>query len=107
MTNAFLEWGSPADEEAFAGPTPPVDCRYGAPMGRFRGKPDTSQPLYLRHVPLDSDGYDAGGAYWGFGQRLYATGDARDRWEYLRADGREHAKRLLRERYGPDLRFFR
>jgi hypothetical protein len=54
-------------------PTPKVDCSRGAPLGRFTGAsdPGAQGKFYLRHVPLDSGGYDAGGAYWGFGAPLY------------------------------------
>lgn len=47
-----------------------VDCRYGAPMGRqgkHIGPPEKVGPvkLHLEVVPLNSGGYDSGGAYWG------------------------------------------
>lgn len=51
-------------------PCPPVNARYGAPMGRHTG-PDYLEtgagPLRLVRIPLDSGGYDRGGAYWGLG----------------------------------------
>lgn len=45
----------------------PVDCRYGAPMGRASRYPLPSfdGALFVERVKLDSDGYDDGGAYWG------------------------------------------
>lgn len=81
--------------------TPHVDCRYGAPMGR-RSWDDNAEPyagrMYLRWVPLDSGGYDVGGAYWGVGQRLYgyaATDDSVN--GFVRASDRMEAKaRVLR-----------
>ncbi len=54
-------------------PTPPVGSRYGAPMGRHTGNPDpdATRRFALQHVPIDSGGYDRGGAYWGLGAPLY------------------------------------
>lgn len=46
----------------------PAATQYGASMGRGSNLPgdfDQSQPVRLRHVPLDEGGYDEGGAYWG------------------------------------------
>lgn len=46
----------------------PVNTKFGAPMGRsnvaIEGRENL--PLYDSRVRLDSDGYDKGGAYWGF-----------------------------------------
>ena len=56
---------------------PEVSSRYGAPMGRPNAAPANWQAdpeprsLRLAMVPLDSGGYDSGGAYWGLGQPLY------------------------------------
>lgn len=54
-------------------PTPKVNARYGAPMGRpsFGHGADPTTPFSLVRVPLNSGGYDRGGAYWGIGQPLY------------------------------------
>lgn len=90
--------------------TPRVNCAYGAPLGRRdgRGDPDTAGPFYLRRVPLDSGGYDRGGAYWGHGAPLYGyeSRSDPDAQGYLRAKSREDAKRQVREDY-PNARFFR
>ena len=51
-----------------------VGSKYGAPMGRNGCRPlNFNAPLkfYLRRVPLNSGGYDSGGAYWGLGSPLY------------------------------------
>jgi len=63
----------------------PVDCEYGAPMGRpnVGTKPHTitsgpnckilkkNQPkIYDRAVPMLDGCYDKGGAYWGHGPQL-------------------------------------
>ena len=47
------------------------DCRSGAPMGRCDiGTRPTNQRIYDCKVSLCSQGYDKGGAYWGFGGEL-------------------------------------
>jgi hypothetical protein len=46
----------------------PAATQYGASFGRGSNSPgdfDQSQPVRLRRVNLDSQGYDEGGAYWG------------------------------------------
>jgi hypothetical protein len=50
----------------------PVNCKYGAPMGR--GSNDVAekpkdQRIFNRAVSI-SDGYDVGGAYWGYPANL-------------------------------------
>lgn len=85
----------------------------GAAMGRTSLFPNLAVPLKLRlvRVRLDSGGYDAGGAYWGIGERLYravslesvptrfSTGYLTERTEpvsiFLRAKDRADAKRRL------------
>ena len=47
----------------------PVDCRYGAPLGRMSSHADNGRPWQLFAVRLDEDGYDDGGAYWGVRRR--------------------------------------
>ena len=46
---------------------PPVSCRYGAPMGRAGAHPglDPHCRVHVSRLPIDSGGYDRGGAYWG------------------------------------------
>lgn len=63
-------------------PTPDVSCRYGAPMGRMSRVLDSDGEDFslfrASRVPLDSGGYDKGGAYWGQrprGLSLYAVQD--------------------------------
>lgn len=90
--------------------TPNVNSQYGAPMGRRNnGTPAhvDGERLYLRHVPINSGGYDAGGAYWGLGQRLWFWSNTEgDRNGYFRARDREEAKAYIRED-APDARFYR
>lgn len=73
-------------------PTPDVSSRYGAPMGRRDATLDWGARLYLRQVPIDSGGYDPGGAYWGLGQPLYAIGDG-EGWRFYRGKSRDDVKR--------------
>lgn len=84
-------------------PLPPVNCAYGAPMGRHgRTAPNNDEPrrFYLQRLPLDAGGYDPGGAYWGFGDPLYRYSDTSGEVEgYLRARTREAAKAQIREAY--------
>ena len=68
--------------------------QYGASMGRDSyGSPRGR--ISLRKVPINSGGYDPGGAYWGSGATLwYASGD--DYGKYFRAPTKEKAKELVR-----------
>jgi len=123
---------------------PAAGGRYGAPMGRamlpaalvenrgrYPGEPTTGptretlatipRRFYLRTLPLDSGGYDAGGAYWGHagdGTTLYAAYAPADIVEhggetleleaarvYVRARNRDHAKRETLAVF-PGARFF-
>lgn len=90
-------------------PTPRVDCKYGAPMGRHTGTnylETEAGPLYLKRVPINSGGYDSGGAYWGLGQPLYYVEDQDGNSQFLRAWDRESAKSAIRENW-PNARFYR
>lgn len=89
-------------------PTHAVSCTYGAPMGRYdRGGDPGDDRLYLRRLPLDSGGYDRGGAYWGHGASMYAAFDSKGGFaRYLRADSRKAAKAAILEDY-PDALFWR
>ncbi len=51
-----------------------VSSPRGAPMGRNfvnPGSPVEGELCGLHCIPLDSGGYDNGGAYWGQGERLW------------------------------------
>lgn len=103
-------------------PLPDVSSRYGAPMGRRDSSSYTdshgrrveitctadSPPFYLVRVPLDSGGYDSGGAYWGLGAPLYRFEHSRlsDLSGFARGRTREAAKAAVRESH-PLARFFR
>lgn len=90
-------------------PTPPVNSRYGAPMGRHTG-PDwldvESGKIHLQRVRLDSSGYDSGGAYWGHGTPLWYIMDQDGNSQFLRAASREAAKDIIRDKF-EGARFFR
>jgi len=45
----------------------PVNCTYGAPMGRMSTIPDKkpAERIFDRYVPFIDGAYDQGGAYWG------------------------------------------
>jgi len=93
-------------------PTPSVSCKYGAPMGRFTGPEpygiDTEKgdKWQLQHCPLDSGGYDKGGAYWGHGERLYWACNESGEETFFRAHHRERAKDYIRAEYDPKARFY-
>ena len=88
-------------------PAAPVSCKHGAPMGRPSRNQDCVGRVTLRKIPLDSGGYDAGGAYWGIGSPLYWACDesgALDR--YFRAANREAAKAIILADW-PEAKFYR
>jgi hypothetical protein len=104
-------------------PTPKVEARYGAPLGRTSDPltnfevMDTDSRFTLRRIYIDHQGYDPGGAYWGIGSPLFywavtikVTGEG---WEtadefngFFRALTREKAKQIIRNIH-PKARFFR
>lgn len=93
---------------AYRNPISPVSSRYGAPMGRpsrFNLDTDAGR-IHLRRVPLNSGGYDAGGAYWGHGAPLWVAMDQDGTTFYFRARNRDAAKATVREDM-PDARFYR
>lgn len=106
-------------------PTPEVNSRYGAPMGRrgCNGDPDQAWKFCLRRIRLDDGGYDPGGAYWGIGESLYWAGaepaepmfpgetvksvsDLEPPELFFRASDRERAKAHVRDLY-PNATFYR
>ena len=102
-------------------PTPEVNAKYGAPMGRPSSKSYTdkqgrtfeitvnedARPFRLVRCPLDSGGYDRGGAYWGLGESLYFyEGPLSDISGYVRGRTREKAKEAVRSLH-PKAKFYR
>lgn len=77
-----------------------VASKYGAPMGRpSRGGGTVDAITFdLQRVPLNSGGYDSGGAYWGIGSPLYwASADGIDR--YFRARDIVQAQAMVRAEF--------
>ena len=72
-----------------------VGCsRYGADMGRFGDLPfDTKDACFIRRVPIDSGGYDPGGAYWG---AVYSAADKL--WMVESAEGANEGQRRYMRR---------
>jgi hypothetical protein len=69
-------------------------------MGRTSSPLNTDQSITLERVPLDSGGYDPGGAYWGSGGRtlpLWCAYDEDGNAKYVRAKSRQGAIRSLPE----------
>lgn len=92
-------------------PTPDVSCKYGAPMGRASHNDwtvnENAGPFRLVRCPLDSGGYDRGGAYWGIGTPLYYyEGPLTDISGYVRGRTRDQAKAEVRAIH-PLARFYR
>jgi len=90
-------------------PLSDVNCTYGAPLGRSGTilDPDEPGPYYLRRVPLDSQGYDRGGAYWGLGAPIWHLQSQDGGFEsFFRASSRASAKEKVRDEI-PEARFFR
>ena len=92
---------------------------YGSSMGRDEyGPSDNSKPykLHLMLVPIDGQGYDPGGAYWGIGEPLYVAWkedtaetieeESSDICFFMRAGSREKAKEIVRKTYR-NARFYR
>jgi hypothetical protein len=84
-------------------PFPPVSCRYGAPMGRVSARLDPDTPPDQLAVAGPAGEYDAGGVYWGLGGSegpvwaVWIKGRGHDGVAYVRARGRESAKRAALE----------
>lgn len=65
--------------------------------------------FHLYRVRLNKGGYDPYGVYWGVckpGESLFEYYSDDNRYESIRAQNREDAKRIIRGRY-PSARFYR
>ena len=81
-------------------PFPPVNASRGAPPGRDGDNPynfqdlPKSQRFHAKHQGGFGDGYDRGGAYWGFPSNVWAVWTRLDGEvvvTYVRAASREAA----------------
>lgn len=77
-------------------PFPEVSGRYGSPMGRHGGNPANLQDLKRLHARHQGggDGYDKGGAYWGFPSNVWGVWgwiDGQPECVYVRANSRQNA----------------
>lgn len=83
--------------------------QYGAQMGRQSDSADLFGRVRLTRVPIDSGGYDPGGAYWGTGETLWYAVDKDGNEKYFRAPYRDAAKRkLLADHPYPDeIKFYK
>lgn len=72
-----------------------VNGRYGAPFGRSGQRFDDCEKVRLRRVPINSGGYDPGGAYWGLGGPLWCAWTESGGVLYTRARDRAEAKEKL------------
>lgn len=74
---------------------PTIDKGYsirGADMGRadWNGEPQ-NKSVRVFHLPIDGEGYDIGGAYWGLGEPLYCATDGLEFRRFVRARSRAEA----------------
>lgn len=80
--------------------------RFGAYMGRPPKEGEPTSRLYLRRIPIDSGGYDPGGAYWGLGAPLYEAFDDSGGFYWTERGTRESVKASILADY-PGALFWR
>jgi len=83
----------------------------GSSMGRssFITEPMLDAKFHLELVPLNSGGYDSGGAYWGTGMPLYvsyAMGTEEEQRVFIRSWTRSGAKSKVYQ-YFRNARFYK
>lgn len=89
-----------------------MNCERGAPMGRTATHhTGLTDPLFeVERVPLIDGGYDAGAAYWGYGERLWVADFTTPLTSttivhyFIRADDRESAMAQVLKDY-PSAKF--
>lgn len=78
-------------------PFPPVDGKYGAPMGRISRRLPEGLPLCVSHPQGE---YDSGGAYWGMSPPYQYGGDNSDTGPvyavWVRGKGKEYGVAYVR-----------
>ena len=77
-------------------PFPPINCTYGAPMGRRSQNAEALKHAKRLHARPQggSDGYDKGGAYWGTPSNIWgvwAWVEGEVAYTYVRAASRAQA----------------
>lgn len=69
----------------------------GATMGRVEWREEPKdRTVRVFRLPLDSGGYDPGGAYWGWGEPLYCATDGEGYRVFVRAGSRPEAIEKLK-----------
>ena len=75
----------------------------------IRDARDTTTRLHLMRIPLNRDGYDITGRYFGVGMPLYAYCTEYDACHYangyVRAWDRGHARDILERMFGTRIKF--
>ena len=74
-----------------------VSSRLGAPMGRRSMGGELRGTAQVFRVPINGDGCDAGGAYWGYPNNLWCATDNEDFRLFTRADSLEDAITSFKE----------
>lgn len=76
-------------------------------MGRASDRNLTDKDkIHLQRIPLDSGGYDRGGAYWGSGLPIWCAEDSEWNRVYFRAPNRAHAKQTVVDNYCQGAKFY-
>ena len=80
-----------------------LDCKYGAPIGRptIRDNPEAKVNLFRVELP---QGYDYGGAYWGWGEEPLYAAIGEGFQAFYNAKNRHEAKEKLLKDF-PQLKF--
>lgn len=88
----------------------PVNCRYGAPMGRRNQFSEADGKLYLQRVKFVDGDYSPDGTYWGIGYGVLPLWCAfhpdGETMIFVRAANREAAITAARDNY-PSAEFIR
>jgi hypothetical protein len=78
-----------------------LSCAYGSPMGRRGDNPANLQDLKRLHARHQGggEGYDKGGAYWGYPSNVYGVWgwiDGKPECVYVRASSRVAAIEMVK-----------
>lgn len=90
------------------------EIKCGSSFGANMGRPNRNNgclegKVRLVRVPINSGGYDPGGAYWGIGKPLYCASGSNGGLKYFRAHNRNDAKQQLQDSHHSEegIRFYR